>query len=530
MSFARTLFFGRKEEPNDFINLNVGGINFVANKSKLDRYPLSRLCRLRDCRNFDKCIDLLSDGYDEDDDVFYFDRDPDSFRLILKCYEGISIHLPRSLCPLRFADEKRYWAVEDAQFDVCCQQRFKSASTFVDELDVEVRNKVEEKTYKTEKAELIFTHINNCKDALQNLSKIRWYMWGMFVEPSSCFIGKIWAVVSVGFIVISLSTFVLGTLHCFQSKDSYGNEIENPVIETIEKVCITWFTFEYLVRLIISPKKLLYIRQIMNLIDLITIMPFFVQLYFTHSSGNHQELESVSHLLQPSIFQIFRVMRVMRVLRLGRHSAGLQVLCKTFVRSSTELALLGMYFVIGIILLATLEYSFEDEKFRHLGDSFWWATITVTTVGYGDITPDSATGKIIASMAFLIGVLAIGVPIHPIIANFTYFYTRTQEIECAYKRTMKRKELDLSFEENGRTSIMGIKQEHKVSISSTTRKMSVTQRARNILFNESKSSDTRRILKTDSRRSSATSIFPDSENTVRLHNQCRCTLCEESIA
>ncbi|XP_039272350.2 potassium voltage-gated channel subfamily B member 1-like isoform X3 [Styela clava] len=488
MSFARTLFFGRKEEPNDFINLNVGGINFVANKSKLDRYPLSRLCRLRDCRNFDKCIDLLSDGYDEDDDVFYFDRDPDSFRLILKCYEGISIHLPRSLCPLRFADEKRYWAVEDAQFDVCCQQRFKSASTFVDELDVEVRNKVEEKTYKTEKAELIFTHINNCKDALQNLSKIRWYMWGMFVEPSSCFIGKIWAVVSVGFIVISLSTFVLGTLHCFQSKDSYGNEIENPVIETIEK------------------------------------------LYFTHSSGNHQELESVSHLLQPSIFQIFRVMRVMRVLRLGRHSAGLQVLCKTFVRSSTELALLGMYFVIGIILLATLEYSFEDEKFRHLGDSFWWATITVTTVGYGDITPDSATGKIIASMAFLIGVLAIGVPIHPIIANFTYFYTRTQEIECAYKRTMKRKELDLSFEENGRTSIMGIKQEHKVSISSTTRKMSVTQRARNILFNESKSSDTRRILKTDSRRSSATSIFPDSENTVRLHNQCRCTLCEESIA
>ncbi|VDP69707.1 unnamed protein product [Echinostoma caproni] len=196
----------------------------------------------------------------------------------------------------------------------------------------------------------------------------------------------------------------------------------NPKLEVLELVCTIWFTFELLVRFTVAPNKCAFAKSPMNLIDVIAILPFyFSKIFEVWLNSTVESLVSVR-----KVVQMFRILRILRVFKLARHSQGLQALGYTLTQSYKELGLLMMFVVLVVLLFSSLAYFAEKDEnadmFTSIPATFWWAIITMTTVGYGDIVPKTILGKVIGSVCCICGVLVVGLPIPIIVNNFAAFY------------------------------------------------------------------------------------------------------------
>lgn len=195
----------------------------------------------------------------------------------------------------------------------------------------------------------------------------------------------------------------------------------------VETICICWFSFELIMRFISAPSKVHFFKDIMNIIDFFAIMPYFVTLG-TELAKDKGAQPSVSLAL----IRVIRLVRVFRIFKLSRHSKGLQILGQTLKASLRELALLIFFLFIGVILFSSAVYFAEVDSpgtlFTSIPEAFWWAVVSMTTVGYGDMCPGTVGGKLVGSMCAIAGVLTISLPVPVIVSNFSYFYHR--EMEC----------------------------------------------------------------------------------------------------
>lgn len=167
----------------------------------------------------------------------------------------------------------------------------------------------------------------------------------------------------------------------------------------VEWIMTGIFTMEYILRIWISPKPVRYIFSFWGIIDLLSILPTYLSLFI---GGYHYLL----------VVRIFRLLRVFRVFKLARFSSEAKILREALKSSLHKVGIFLIAVLAIVVILGTVMYVVEGGKegFTSIPQSIYWAIVTVTTVGYGDMVPHTVFGKFISSIAMITGYAIIAVP------------------------------------------------------------------------------------------------------------------------
>lgn len=216
--------------------------------------------------------------------------------------------------------------------------------------------------------------------------------------------------------ILSVAASCAITLPQF-SEAGPNRHLSRVIFDIIEFVCGSWFTLEVVMRIAFSPNKAKLVKSWFFWIDLLSVLPFYVRLL-------SPEGDNLADALQ--------MIRLLRLFRFFRLLYGLQVLLHTLKASSYELFLLLIILLIPVVMFSSIIFYVEkkldrfETKFQSIPASFWWSLITMTTVGYGDMTPNSWAGKIIGGVCAIFGVLMVALPISVIGSNFNLYYAHAQ--------------------------------------------------------------------------------------------------------
>ncbi len=204
--------------------------------------------------------------------------------------------------------------------------------------------------------------------------------------------GKVFDIIL--FIVI-IASIVLVMLESVKSIDEKYHNFLN----ISEWVITILFTLEYITRIITVKKPLKYITSFYGIIDLLSTIPKYLSILFV---GSH-------HLVA---LRALRLMRIFRILKLARYIGETNNLIKALKASRARILVFISFILILCTILGTFMYLIEDDSsgFTSIPESVYWAIVTLTTVGYGDIAPVTPFGQFIASLVMILGYAIIVIP------------------------------------------------------------------------------------------------------------------------
>lgn len=159
------------------------------------------------------------------------------------------------------------------------------------------------------------------------------------------------------------------------------------------------FTLEYLLRILSVRQPLRYVTSFFGLVDLVAILPAYLGVL---GIGTHELI----------MVRVLRLMRIFRIFKLSQYTSASAVLSRSLRESRAKITVFFLAVFTLVVVLGSMMYIVEDRTngFESIPLSIYWAVITVTTVGYGDIVPVTAFGKFIASLMMVLGYAIIAVP------------------------------------------------------------------------------------------------------------------------
>ncbi|XP_022785676.1 uncharacterized protein LOC111326015 [Stylophora pistillata] len=369
--------------PDDdkIVILNVSGRRFQIRDYFLSIYPNTLLGG--------KARNIF---YDKLKNEFFFDRDPDSFRYIWNFYHSGQLHCPRDDCVQSFLDEVAFFGLDISMLCECCW--FETFEAAYERLN---KRREEQEAREKEAAKAVHTIDPN--------ASFREKVWLTLKEPSISLFAKIFYLVSVIAIVISVVANTTETITCEGTIRVCKEENEDTYFY-LDTVCVGFFTFEFASRLLTCPNRLKFIINLMSIVDLLAILPYYIDLILNALSLDAQ--------LGMNALVVLRVLRILRIFKLLRHSKRLKQLIQSMKDSATELGLIGFLYMVMVILVSSIIYFAEfseDTQFTSIPEAMWYAVITSTTAGYGDIIPETLAGRLVGSACCLFGVLVIALPV-----------------------------------------------------------------------------------------------------------------------
>ncbi len=215
-------------------------------------------------------------------------------------------------------------------------------------------------------------------------------------DPAAGALGRGVQALLVGLILVNVLAIVLESVHALQ-------ELYGPYFTALETFSIVVFSIEYLLRLWVAPERhsghpwqarRRYALSLHGLVDLIAVLPFYLQL-----------------LLPGLDLRILRVVRLLRTFKLSHFNSALEDLFSALYHARASMYSTIYLFLIALLLTSTAmyyaEHALQPDKFSSIPATMYWSVISLTTVGYGDVTPISALGKMIAATTAFLGVCTL---------------------------------------------------------------------------------------------------------------------------
>lgn len=270
---------------------------------------------------------------------------------------------------------------------------------------------------------------------------------------SDLFISRFISWVILLAIVVSSVAFVLESVHELQ--EHYGK-----YFYWIDVTVVIIFTLEYVSRLLLVRRKLEFMRQPLNIVDLIAILPFYIELL-------------VPFHLDLRIVRIIRLIRIFRLFKIAKYSESFSLTMRALKESSAALVALVILMMIIMVMCSSVMYFAEHDahvsycsdmpkchgewregrdspdklechlchkpvelpvgvasksvSFNSIISTFWWCIVTMTTVGYGDVVPQTKIGCMIAGFTMICGILCIALPTGVIATNFSALYIQAMD-------------------------------------------------------------------------------------------------------
>lgn len=446
MGYGQVLHQRGNEEEQ--VHLNVGGVRHQVDAGTLLRFPHTRLARLLHCQS-EAAILELCDDYNAAEKEYYFDRNPRVFLCVLNFYHTGKIHMMEELCVFSFGQEIEYWGVQELHLSPCCNNWYHERKDYIAERDWDARSDDQHQpSLDSSFEELSALDKDLAKFRGAWCGELRSYIWLRLEDPGHSRGSKIIAVASLSMVLTSIVAMCIHSMPEFQRVDENERPIEDPVLTILEVICIVCFSAEFVIRLVVAPSRLKFLGNPLNIIDVVSILPFYATMALeTVDEDNAEESEDLENV--GKVVQVLRLMRVFRILKLARHSIGLRALGATVRHSYHEVGLLLLFLSVGISIFSALVYFAEkEEEETDLGtipSGWWWATITMTTVGYGDICPVTFAGKIVSTLCIICGLLVVALPITIIFNKFSKYYQRNKAMEGQCIKKPERQDPELSY-------------------------------------------------------------------------------------
>ncbi|MBE2281854.1 MAG: ion transporter [Prosthecobacter sp.] len=205
--------------------------------------------------------------------------------------------------------------------------------------------------------------------------------------------GRAFDVALIVLILLSVGTLMLESVD--ELREAHGRWFS-----LLEWTLTGLFTLEYLARLWVVRRSWSYALSFFGLVDLVSILPSYLEL-----------LVPDTHYLMT--FRVLRLLRMFRILKLAEYSGEANVLLNALKASRRKIAVFFMTVMTLVLIEGTVMYVIEHDEnagFRNIPQSIYWAIVTLTTVGYGDVAPVTVLGKMMASVIMLTGFTIIAVP------------------------------------------------------------------------------------------------------------------------